>query len=80
MAIDTFFFHIFSELVEVWMNSVHSCAPPDNEIMNSKAIPPPVILVGTHADAIQQVKYFFLNVSYIFTLLTLNWYLNVYTV
>ncbi|KAL3887882.1 hypothetical protein ACJMK2_000271, partial [Sinanodonta woodiana] len=42
------------ELVEVWMNSVHSCAPPDNEIMNSEFIPPPVILVGTHADAIQQ--------------------------
>ncbi|KAL3887824.1 hypothetical protein ACJMK2_000217, partial [Sinanodonta woodiana] len=41
-------------LVEVWMNSVHSCAPPDNEIMNSKVTPPPVILVGTHADAIEQ--------------------------
>ncbi|KAL3887684.1 hypothetical protein ACJMK2_000078, partial [Sinanodonta woodiana] len=44
------------ELVEVWMNSVHSCAPPDNEIKNSEFIPPPVILVGTHADAVKQAR------------------------
>ncbi|KAK3594827.1 hypothetical protein CHS0354_002875 [Potamilus streckersoni] len=46
------------ELVEIWMNSIHSCAPPDNENVNSAisftVIPPPVILVGTHVDKIGQ--------------------------
>ncbi|KAL3889275.1 hypothetical protein ACJMK2_001622, partial [Sinanodonta woodiana] len=50
------------ELVQVWMNSIHSCALPDKEDLNSanshtssyKVIPPPVILVGTHIDQIPQ--------------------------
>ncbi|KAL3889633.1 hypothetical protein ACJMK2_001969 [Sinanodonta woodiana] len=38
------------ELVEVWLNSIHSCAssPEDDS--------PPVILVGTHVDKISQDK------------------------
>ncbi|KAL3889748.1 hypothetical protein ACJMK2_002077 [Sinanodonta woodiana] len=50
------------ELVQVWMNSIHSCALPDKENLNAayshmlsyKVIPPPVILVGTHIDQIPQ--------------------------
>ncbi|KAL3889738.1 hypothetical protein ACJMK2_002067 [Sinanodonta woodiana] len=50
------------DLVQVWMNSIHSCALSDKEKLNSanshtssyKAIPPPVILVGTHIDQIPQ--------------------------
>ncbi|KAL3888412.1 hypothetical protein ACJMK2_000780, partial [Sinanodonta woodiana] len=50
------------DLVQVWMNSIHSCAPPDKEILNSadsqtssyNVHPPPVILVGTHIDQIPQ--------------------------
>ncbi|KAL3889261.1 hypothetical protein ACJMK2_001608 [Sinanodonta woodiana] len=52
------------ELVQVWMNSIHSCALPDKENLNSanshtssyKVIPPPVILVGTHIDQIPLVS------------------------
>ncbi|KAL3888409.1 hypothetical protein ACJMK2_000777 [Sinanodonta woodiana] len=52
------------DLVQVWMNSIHSCAPPDKENLNSensrpsffKVIPPPVILVGTHIDQIPQKR------------------------
>ncbi|KAK3575825.1 hypothetical protein CHS0354_020948 [Potamilus streckersoni] len=45
------------ELVEVWLNSIHYCATHSKENMTSdthsdRAIPPPVILVGTHVDAI----------------------------
>ncbi|KAL3888643.1 hypothetical protein ACJMK2_001008 [Sinanodonta woodiana] len=36
------------ELVEVWLNSIHSCAE------SPKADSPPVILVGTHVDKISQ--------------------------
>ncbi|KAK3598550.1 hypothetical protein CHS0354_010727 [Potamilus streckersoni] len=36
------------ELVEVWLNSIHSCAS------SPEADTPPVILVGTHVDKIQQ--------------------------
>ncbi|KAL3889772.1 hypothetical protein ACJMK2_002100 [Sinanodonta woodiana] len=51
------------DLVQVWMNSIHLCALPDKENLNSanshtssyKVIPPPVILVGTHIDQIPQV-------------------------
>ncbi|KAK3584437.1 hypothetical protein CHS0354_006056 [Potamilus streckersoni] len=50
------------DLVEIWMNSIHSCAPPDKENMKTadthtssyKVTPPPVILVGTHIDRIIQ--------------------------
>ncbi|KAL3888112.1 hypothetical protein ACJMK2_000492 [Sinanodonta woodiana] len=39
------------ELVEVWLNSIHSCASsPEDES-------PPVILVGTHVDKIAQGKH-----------------------
>ncbi|KAL3889773.1 hypothetical protein ACJMK2_002101 [Sinanodonta woodiana] len=38
------------ELVEVWLNSIHSCALPP------EADSPPVILVGTHVDKISQDK------------------------
>ncbi|KAL3888478.1 hypothetical protein ACJMK2_000845, partial [Sinanodonta woodiana] len=50
------------DLVQVWMNSIHLCALPDEENLNSsnsptlscKVLPPPVILVGTHIDQIPQ--------------------------
>ncbi|KAL3888581.1 hypothetical protein ACJMK2_000946, partial [Sinanodonta woodiana] len=50
------------DLVQVWMNSIHSCAPPDKENINYansntssyQVLPPPVILVGTHIDQIPQ--------------------------
>ncbi|KAL3889287.1 hypothetical protein ACJMK2_001634 [Sinanodonta woodiana] len=50
------------DLVQVWMNSIHSCALPDKENLISAnshttsytVIPPPVILVGTHIDQIPQ--------------------------
>ncbi|KAK3586283.1 hypothetical protein CHS0354_000168 [Potamilus streckersoni] len=52
------------DLAEVWLNSIHSCATPDKENLNSASsytssftvIPPPVILVGTHIDQIPQKK------------------------
>ena len=60
--IDVLYFD-FSDLVQVWMNSIHSCALPDKENLISAnshttsytVIPPPVILVGTHIDQIPQV-------------------------
>ncbi|KAL3889550.1 hypothetical protein ACJMK2_001888 [Sinanodonta woodiana] len=51
------------ELLEIWMNSIHSCARSDKEGVNpanspdsslSSVIPPPVILVGTHIDQIRK--------------------------
>ncbi|KAL3889603.1 hypothetical protein ACJMK2_001939, partial [Sinanodonta woodiana] len=48
------------DLVQVWMNSIHSCALPDQEDLNCaishtyEVLPPPVILVGTHIDQIPQ--------------------------
>ncbi|KAK3576896.1 hypothetical protein CHS0354_017566 [Potamilus streckersoni] len=36
------------DLVEVWLNSIHSCAS------SHESSTPPVILVGTHADKIEQ--------------------------
>ncbi|KAL3889746.1 hypothetical protein ACJMK2_002075, partial [Sinanodonta woodiana] len=50
------------DLVQVWMNSIHSCALPNKDNVNSAnahtssygVLPPPVILVGTHIDQIPQ--------------------------
>ncbi|KAL3888348.1 hypothetical protein ACJMK2_000718, partial [Sinanodonta woodiana] len=50
------------DLVQVWMNSIHSCALPVKDNLNAvnshtspyKVLPPPVILVGTHIDQIPQ--------------------------
>ncbi|KAL3888353.1 hypothetical protein ACJMK2_000723, partial [Sinanodonta woodiana] len=51
------------DLVQVWMNFIHSCAPPGKENLHSSNSnmspdnvipPPPVILVGTHIDQITE--------------------------
>ncbi|KAL3889626.1 hypothetical protein ACJMK2_001962, partial [Sinanodonta woodiana] len=52
------------DLVQVWMNSIHSCAKPDQDELYSanshtssyEVLPPPVILVGTHIDQIPQKR------------------------
>ncbi|KAK3611907.1 hypothetical protein CHS0354_013971 [Potamilus streckersoni] len=48
------------DLVEIWLNYIHSCAPPNNvnviyaNALSDQVVPPPVILVGTHIDLIPQ--------------------------